>query len=346
MTISTLTRRVSFTGTGAVSAFPFAFKVFQGSDIDVVRADALGGETLLTLGSDYTVSLNSNQDANPGGTVTLIGANSPLAVGQTLALLSDVPPTQLTDLQNGGGFLPTVINAALDKLTILAQQVAERAGRAIVGPQSEAGSLTLPSAAQRANKTLAFDENGGVIAANIQPGTFAGVAKAGDTMTGPLVVPALTSSGQVTAQQVVIAGSNVSPFSFRNKIINGRMDIAQRGVSFPAAPSGTFMVDRFAYFTGGTTAVVTATQEPVAPPSNEFQFSAQIVVTTADAAVAAGDAAIIEQRIEGFNARDLIGRPITLSFWVRSAKTGTHCVAFRNNLQDRSFVATYTVSAA
>jgi hypothetical protein len=165
------------------------------------------------------------------------------------------------------------------------------------------------------------------------------VAKAGDTMTGPLSVPS------VSAQQVVVAGSNVSPFSFRNRIINGRMDIAQRGPVFPAAPSGTFMVDRFTYQTAGTTAVVTASQEP-ALPTNEFQFSAQITVTTADVAVAAGDVAIIEQRIEGFNARDLIGRPITLSFWVRSPKAGTHCAAFRNNLQDRSFVATYNVNVA
>ncbi|WP_143435966.1 hypothetical protein [Hydrogenophaga sp. IBVHS1] len=67
---------------------------------------------------------------------------------------------------------------------------------------------------------------------------------------------------------------------------------------------------------------------------------------TADASVAAGDEAKIRQVIEGYNARDLIGRTFTLSFWVRSSKTGTHCVAFKNAGADRTYVATYTVSAA
>jgi hypothetical protein len=42
----------------------------------------------------------------------------------------------------------------------------------------------------------------------------------------------------------------------------------------------------------------------------------------------------------------LVGEPITLSFWVRSSVTGTYCVYFVNGAYNRSYVATYTISAA
>jgi hypothetical protein len=55
---------------------------------------------------------------------------------------------------------------------------------------------------------------------------------------------------------------------------------------------------------------------------------------------------LVRQLVEGYNARDLIGKTFTLSFWVRSSKTGIHCVSFRNTGVDRSYVVEYTVNAA
>jgi hypothetical protein len=132
---------------------------------------------------------------------------------------------------------------------------------------------------------------------------------------------------------------------FKNRIINGKMDIAQRGTSFAAVADGAYSLDRFKheYVTSGVT---TASQQADVPSSNEFQNSLRVAVTTADAAVAAGDIYILTQFIEGFNARDLIGRTFTLSFWVRSSKTGTHCVAFANDGSNRSYVAEYSINAA
>jgi hypothetical protein len=129
----------------------------------------------------------------------------------------------------------------------------------------------------------------------------------------------------------------------RNKIINGKMEIAQRGTSFAAADG--YGLDRWRY-SRSTTAVATISQQADVPSSNEFQSSLRAAVTTADTSIAAGEYAIIEQRIEGYNARDLIGRTFTLSFWVRSSKTGVHCVSLVNSSADRSYVAEYTVNAA
>ena len=129
MTISSETRKAGpYTGNGLTTSFSFAFKVFTTADVLVVRTDLSLFETVLTLNTDYSVTLNSNQDANPGGTVTLPGA---LTTGFLLTLSSQVGALQATDLTNQGGFYPSVLNTALDKLTILVQQLKEQVGRAV-----------------------------------------------------------------------------------------------------------------------------------------------------------------------------------------------------------------------
>ena len=122
-----------FSGNGSQTSFPFTFKVFQASDLYVVLTDSSGVETVQTLTSQYTVSLNSNQDTNPGGSVVMLTAP---ASGYTLTLSSQVPQTQNLVLTNTGGFYPTVLNDEFDKLTILIQQVSEQVGRAAKLPIS------------------------------------------------------------------------------------------------------------------------------------------------------------------------------------------------------------------
>jgi hypothetical protein len=131
----------------------------------------------------------------------------------------------------------------------------------------------------------------------------------------------------------------------KNKIINGKMEIAQRGTSFAAVGNGTYTLDRFAWNTVGA-GIVTISQQSDVPTGDEFQNSLRVAVTTADTSIASTDAYAVYHAVEGYNARDLIGRTFTLSFWVRSTKTGTHCVAFSNSTVDRSYVATYTVNAS
>ena len=143
----------------------------------------------------------------------------------------------------------------------------------------------------------------------------------------------------------VVPGINGGQLAgMRNKIINGKMEIAQRGASFAAIISGAYSLDRWTNV-NTTSAVVTMSQQTDVPSNNEFQNSLRVEVTTADSSIAASDTFSVNQFIEGFNARDLIGRSFTLSFWVRSSKTGIHCVAFSSQ-SDRVFVTEYTVNAA
>jgi hypothetical protein len=73
------------------------------------------------LSTGYTVSLNANQDTSPGGTITLTAGA--LATGYTLTITSAIPNTQPTQFINQGGFYPETLNGALDRLTILIQQL-------------------------------------------------------------------------------------------------------------------------------------------------------------------------------------------------------------------------------
>lgn len=160
----------------------------------------------------------------------------------------------------------------------------------------------------------------------------------GSPLSDPLVINADNS--------VAVAGLNGGQLAgLRNKIINGDMAISQRGTSFPAIAHQAYSLDRW-QFINTTTAVSTVEYNINVPPSNEFQRSYLLTVTTADASMAAGDACQIMQRVEGYNARDLIGRTFTVSFWVRSSKVGVHCVGITNRLFDRSYVLEYTVNVA
>ena len=120
MTIQSATRKTSiYSGNGSTTAFAFAFKVFAATELLVVKANAAGTESTISA-NDYTVALNADQDSSPGGSITL---GTALPSGETMVITSTVDYLQSVDLTNQGGFYPSVINDALDRLTILSQQL-------------------------------------------------------------------------------------------------------------------------------------------------------------------------------------------------------------------------------
>lgn len=127
MTISSTSRKAGpYAGNGVTVSFPFSFKVFSTSDLLVTEIDSDANEETLALTTNYTVALNADQNATPGGTITLASA---LASGSSLTIRTNIPNTQTMDLTNQGGFYPTVINNAMDRATIQIQQLAEIVGR-------------------------------------------------------------------------------------------------------------------------------------------------------------------------------------------------------------------------
>jgi hypothetical protein len=136
---------------------------------------------------------------------------------------------------------------------------------------------------------------------------------------------------------------------FRNRILNGGMVIDQRNAGASVSiTTGTFVVDRFKGFRSGGAATISGQRSTTAPVG--FNNSVVLTVGTG-AAPGATDYTQFDQNIEGYNVADLgwgtaNAQAVTLSFWVRSSVTGTFGVAFRNDAGNRSYVASYTISAA
>lgn len=144
-----------FIGDGSVTALPFNFRVFAGTDLLV---QATTGATIadLSLGTDYTVALNGDQAATPGGTVNLSAA---LAVGTTATIIGALPYTQTAALPQGGNYSAIVVQNALDRGAMLLQQLQELATRSLTVQPGEL-ARPLPAAAGRASQIYGFDEVG------------------------------------------------------------------------------------------------------------------------------------------------------------------------------------------
>lgn len=135
-----------------------------------------------------------------------------------------------------------------------------------------------------------------------------------------------------------------------NPVINGGPSIWNEGVTFAAAANGVVPAEMWVYSKVGTTAVRTINQSTDVPAISatrgKINYSIHLDVTTADAAVAAGDVEYLEYRMEGFNFNIIAQRAFTIRFWVKAAKTGIHCVAIKNSGFDRSYIAEYTINNA
>jgi hypothetical protein len=145
-------------GTGAQTSWPFTFKVFAASDIAVTIANNLGVETALVLNADYSVTLNSNQDTSPGGTVTYPISGGALPTGSKLTIIGNLPYDQPLDLPSGGNFSPLALENQLDRLTMQIQQLREQVGRAVQVSVTTSANVGLPPPA--ASNIIGWSENG------------------------------------------------------------------------------------------------------------------------------------------------------------------------------------------
>ena len=146
-------------------------------------------------------------------------------------------------------------------------------------------------------------------------------------------------------------GVGFNGFNHRNIVINGDMNIAQRSTSVASiTAAGYYTVDRwnFSPLNAGTW---TMSQETDVPTGQGFAKSTKLDCTTADASLSAGDALLFEQRFEGQNLQYLKkgtanAVPLTLSFWVKSNKTGTYIAEIDDNDNSRNINKSYTINVA
>lgn len=157
MTISTTDSRISYNGNGVTTAFSFPYRFLANGDLVVVSVSSTGVETTKTLTTDYTLT-GAGDDA--GGTVTMIAAP---ASGTRLIIYRDTDIVQETDYISGDPFPAETHERALDRLTMIAQEIGSDADRSIKVPVGDSSSLStvLPAAANRLDKFIVFDATTG-----------------------------------------------------------------------------------------------------------------------------------------------------------------------------------------
>ncbi|MFU2316828.1 phage tail fiber domain-containing protein [Rahnella sp. PCH160] len=128
MTVSTEVNQAAYTGNGVTTVFPYTFRILNSANLTVTRIDLLEVETVLTLGTDYTVTGAGSYN---GGSVVLPQA---LPSGYSLVIERDLAAIQDTDLRNQGTFFAEVHEDAFDYLTMLVQQVTSWIGLALRRP--------------------------------------------------------------------------------------------------------------------------------------------------------------------------------------------------------------------
>jgi hypothetical protein len=193
--INAITRKVSYSGSAGVGPYAFTFEIIDQGDVAVYK-----NATLLTLTTDYTVTIN----ANGTGSVTLLVAAT---VNDTIVILGARDIERTTDFVTAGDLRAESLNEQLDSLVIFDQQIDERVDRSIRAPAYDPTgiNMTLPSKAARANKVLQFDTEGDVNA--VSADAFFGNAVLG----GNYVNNTFTGTG---SQQIF--GLTVAPGSKNN----------------------------------------------------------------------------------------------------------------------------------
>lgn len=168
MTVQAVTRKAGPTpGNGVAIAFPFFFKVFAAGDLLVQTTVIADGTTATLVLNDplgYTVVLNPDQNANPGGSITYNPAATPMPATKALTISSVMPQVQGTHIINGGSFFANNLEDADDRNMMAVQDLAVKVNASLQFPSVDGVlNATLPAAAQRASKVIGFDALGNVL---------------------------------------------------------------------------------------------------------------------------------------------------------------------------------------
>lgn len=146
----------------------------------------------------------------------------------------------------------------------------------------------------------------------------------------------------LTTAELNFANGQIS--GFRNRIINGACEIAQRGntIAAPAAANTYGGPDRFRVI-NSSNGQFTQSKSTLTMPNGLVKSACrQTVDTPLTDTTGQNRWSGIRQTIEGFNCYDLLGKKITVSFLFNSNISGTFPVAVRTGVTSASYVTTIT----
>jgi len=171
MTVDIKIIKNSADGNGTQHLFPYGFKIFADGDLDVIIRSATGTETVKALDTDYIVTNAGNDTGgnvlfkyNTGNTgdAHYSATDKRPQSGETVILRRGLDITQATDYVANDPFPAESHEDALDRLTLISQELQESIDRSIKISRTNTMTSTefTVGASDRANKILAFDSSG------------------------------------------------------------------------------------------------------------------------------------------------------------------------------------------
>ena len=297
------------------------------SEIRVDKINSLSGVGTVTLsptGVDIsgittvsTLKVGTGLTASSDGDIFFTGIATATTFSGSGASLTALPAGQLTG---------TVADARISTLTA----------------SKLSGALPAISALNLTN----------VPAANVV-GVHTSLNITGSTTTGTAVVGGgvtISESGiEASGIGITCANLNGGQFGRRNKIINGAMEVAQRGTS--STSTGILTLDRM-YLVVSNMDQLAYAQKQTADGPDGFSKCFEFDVTTAESALDADDLVYLRYIVEAqdltplFNANGT-GKDFVLSFYVKAYQAGTYQVSiYKPDNTIRFLVKTYTVDAS
>jgi hypothetical protein len=224
---------------------------------------------------------------------------------------------------------------------------------------ANATSLDFMLGASEAAATLMTLNSSGNLSVGDGTAALPSYSNTGDLNTG-VYFPAADTVGVVAGgtEQFrfgsIEGGANPIPGGNKNLLLNGGFTVAQR--SSVTGIGGTNYVyygtDGWTHYGTSSSGRYTASQATAGATDGPFRFCLKVDVTTADTDVSGNNISAVLQKMEGQNLQHLHwgqatnDYPLALSFWVKSPKAGTHCVAIYLQEGNDSCTTEYTVDSA
>jgi len=230
--ISDVTRRVVYSGSAGVGPYSFSFEILAQTDIGVYK-----NSTLLTLTTDYTVTINGDGT----GSITLVSAATS---ADTITIYGAKGIARSTDFVTGGDLFANSLNDELDAQTIFAQQNAEAISRSLKAPVTDPTTvdMTLPAKADRLGRVLTFNATTGNPEAGIDVSDFGAIAELADDITAVANIAGDVTTVAGIDTEVTTVSTNAAYVEAIGKDLTGQaitLDYGDLGaVNNPAFPQG------------------------------------------------------------------------------------------------------------
>lgn len=201
MTVTATSSRAEYLGNGVTTVFAYRFRIKAATDLEVTRrVVATGVATTLSYLNDYTVSGVGNRT---GGSVTLTVA---LPTGSTLVIRRVLDITQPANLRNQGAYYPENIEDALDRGTMIDQQLNDGILQSFRLPDGVSGvSTVMPS--PLANQILMWDPTATFLTSGIISTAAVVLPGAGRTVTD--LTSYLANNADINVQDFGAIGNGI-----------------------------------------------------------------------------------------------------------------------------------------